>query len=463
MKKKLKIVIIGAGSADFGQGVLADFMTSEELKEFEVKLVLVDIDKVALDRMFRLAKLIKDFHKSRVTIEASTNRLEALPGADYVITSVAVRRWDLWQKDYFIPAAYGFRHVFGENGGPGAAFHTMRSLNIMIPICRDIEKLCPDAYLFNYSNPESRVCLGISKLTKIKNVGLCHGPMETLAKIGQILEKPVEGIDLTIAGINHFHWALKIIDKKSGKDLYPELDRRIYNFNWDADNMTLALYKVFGLFPFPAPSHPGEYMNFAFDIAGPSFIYWGIGPVSLNQSAKVTDLDFFIEEMSNTPSYTLWSQNQVARIDKILAGELPITDKDMLLKKDVTEPSREISISLICDMEFNRDRKELGGNIMNEGFAITNLPEDMIVEVPIKANAGGIKPVKVGKLPDAIAGMCSIQGYIQNLLIEAFEKKSKKIFFQALVIDPIVDNVDRAEKMMETMLKAEAEYLPELK
>lgn len=460
--KKLKIVIIGAGSADFGQGVLADFMTSKELKEFDLKLVLVDIDKVALDRMFRLSKLIKEYHKSKIKIEATTDRLEALPGADYVITSVAKRRWDLWQKDYFIPAAYGFKHVFGENGGPGAAFHTLRSLNIMIPICRDMEKLCPDAYLFNYSNPESRVCLGVSKLTKIRNVGLCHGPMETLAKIGQVLDKPVEEIDLTIAGINHFHWALKIVDKKSGKDLYPELDKRMDSFNWDADTLTPVLYKIFGLFPFPAPSHPGEYMNFAFDIAGPKFIHWGIGQVSYSLSAKVTDLDFFIEGMSKMPSYQLWSQNQVERIDKILAGKLPITDKDLILHKNVTEPSREISISLICDMEFNRDRIEIGGNVMNKDFAVVNLPEDIIVEVPIKANAEGIKPVKVGKLPDAIAGMCSIQGYIQNLLIEAFEKKSKKTFFQALVIDPIVDNVDRAEKMMETMLKAEADYLPEL-
>lgn len=463
MKKKLKIVIIGAGSAGFGQGGLADFMTSEELKEFEIKLVLIDIDKVAFSRMFGMANLIKEFHKSKIKIEATEDRIEALPGADYVITSVAVRRWDLWQKDYFIPAAYGFKHVFGENGGLGDAFHTMRSLNIMIPICRDMEKLCPDAYLFNYSNPESRVCLGVSKLTKIRNVGLCHGPMETLAKIGQILDRPVEEIDLTIGGINHFHWALKIIDKKSGKDLYPELDKKIYNFDWDADDMSLTLYKIFGLFPFPEPSHPGEYINFAYDITGPKFIHWGIGQVSYSLSAKVTDLDFSIEGMSNIPSYTLWPQNQVDRIDKILEGKLPITDKDLILHKDVTEPSREISISLICDMEFDRNRQELGGNVMNSGFAISNLPEDMIVEVPIKANSDGIKPVKVGRLPDAIAGMCSIQRHIQNLLIEAFEKKSRKTFFQALVIDPIVDNLDRAEKMMETMLKAEAEYLPELK
>ncbi|MHB8278402.1 MAG: family 4 glycosyl hydrolase [Candidatus Humimicrobiaceae bacterium] len=92
---------------------------------------------------------------------------------------MAEKRFDLWGKDYYIPAAFGFRHIFGENGGPGAAFHALRSLNLMMPICKDIEKICPKALLINFTNPESRVCLGISKITKVKNVGLCHGPVQT--------------------------------------------------------------------------------------------------------------------------------------------------------------------------------------------------------------------------------------------------------------------------------------------
>jgi alpha-galactosidase len=208
--KKIKFVIIGAGSAGFGPGSIADVVAREELKEFDVTVTLVDIDVPALQRMHKLALMIRDHHESKARFEATPDRKEALEGADYVITSVAQRRWDLWEKDFFIPHLYGFPQVFGENGGPGAVFHTLRSLNLMIPICRDMEQICPEALLLNYTNPESRVCLGVSRLTRIRNVGLCHGPLETLAKIGEILEKPTEEIELTVGGLNHFHLALAV-------------------------------------------------------------------------------------------------------------------------------------------------------------------------------------------------------------------------------------------------------------
>ena len=464
MAKELKVVVIGAGSADFGQGAIADWITAEKMKEFDIKMVLVDIDKEALDRMFAFSKVLKDYYKSDLKIEATMDRTEALPKADYVITAVSRRRWDLWQKDFFIPAAYGFRQVFGENGGPGACFHTLRSLHLMVPIAKDMEKYCPDAYLLNYTNPESRVCLAVSKLTKIRNVGLCHGPMETLDILSQILQMPEDDIEMTVGGINHFHWVMKLKHKKTGQDLYPVLDEKLKTYKWDtADPLSMVLYELFGLFPFPAPTHPDEYMNFTKDIGGPGFIYWGIGQISRKLSAKWDDRDYIIEGISNRPSYELWSNHQVERINKALSGELPLSDKDLLLQKDLTEPSRELAIPIISGIEFNLNNREIGANVMNTGQAISNLREDMIVELPIIINAEGIHPEKVGALPSAIAGMCSIQSYIQDLLVEAYDKKSKNALLQAILVDPHVDDLSRAKKMMETMLKLEEEYLPELK
>ena len=464
MSKKMKVVVIGAGSADFGQGAVADWLIAGRMKEFDINMVLVDIDQEALDRMYKFSKVLKDYYKSNMKIEAIMDRSVALPGANYVITAVSRRRWDLWQKDFFIPAAYGFRQVFGENGGPGGCFHTLRSLNLMVPIAKDMEKYCPDALLLNYTNPESRVCLAVSKLTKIRNVGLCHGPMETLGILSEILEMPEDDIEMTAAGINHFHWVLRIKNKKTGQDLYPILDEKLKTYKWDpADPLSAVLYDLFGLFPFPAPTHPDEYMNFAKDIGGPGFIYWGIGQISRNLNAKWDDLNYIIEGISNRPSYELWSNHQVERINKVLSGELPLSDKDLLLKKDLTEPSRELAIPIIYGIEFNLNNREIGANVMNKGQAISNLREDMIVEVPIIINSEGIHPEKVGPLPSAIAGMCSIQSYIQDLLVEAYAKKSKKALLQAILLDPFVDDISRAKKMMETMLKLEEEFLPELK
>ena len=454
--KKLKIVVIGAGSASFGRGTLADLIASEELKEFELTISLVDIDKITLDRMHQFANLLKKHSSSNAKIEATTEREKALPGANYVITSVAQKRWQLWEKDFYIPAVYGFRHVIGENGGPGSAFHTLRSLNLMIPIAQDMEKLCPDALLLNFTNPESRVCLGITKLTCIRTVGLCHGAFGTLDKISEILGRPEEDIDLTIGGINHFHWALQIRSQSDGKDLYPEFRQKMEQSDWSLDAFTRKMYELFGYFPYPAPSHPGEYVSFAHKISGPLFIKWGLGEVSRRLGAKASEHIYVLDGKPNQPNYELWSREQPDKIQHVVEGKNPLTE-------ELTKPTGELTIPIICDIEFNRNKKELSVNIPNKNFAISNLPEDAIVEIPGRVDAEGVHPIKVGALPEVIAALCNKQISIQKLLVEAYRQKSKKLLLQALIIDPIVDSVDRAEQMMEHMLKIEADYLPEFR
>ncbi|MBA7542883.1 hypothetical protein ES705_35208 [subsurface metagenome] len=324
--KKLKVVLIGAGSVSFGRGTVADLMACEELKESELMISLVDIDKKALDRMYRLANLLKERYGSKAKIEATTKRKEVLPGANYVITSVAQKRWQLWEKDFYIPVSYGFRHILGENGGPGAAFHTLRSLHLMIPICKDMEKLCPKALLINFTNPESRVCLGVSKLTSVRFVGLCHGSFETLNVISRILEKPKADIDLTIGGINHFHWVLKIYNRSDGKDLYPEFHQRMKQSDWGLDSLTRCMYELFGLFAFPSASHIGEYVSFAYDISGPVLLNWGLGEVSQKIEAEASE-------------------------HGVVEGKEPLTE-------ELAQPSEELAVPIICDIEFDHKKKE---------------------------------------------------------------------------------------------------------
>jgi len=452
--RKLKIVVIGAGSATFGRGTIADIMASEELKEFELTISLVDIDKVALNRMYRFANILKEHYNANCKIEATTNREEALPGANYVITSVAKERWRLWEKDFYIPISYGFRHIYGENGGPGAAFHTLRSLHLMIPIAKDMEKLCPDALLINFTNPESRVCLGVTKLTRIRTVGLCHGAFETLGKISQILEKPKEDIEITIGGINHFHWVLKMRSRSNGKDLYPEFHQRMRQSNWGLDSLTRGMFKLFGLFTYPAASHIGEYVSFAYEISGPVFLGWGTGEVSQKIGAKASEHIYTVEGKPGQLSYHLWSGEQPRKIQQIVEGKEPLTE-------EFTQPSAELAIPIICDIELNRKKRELSVNVPNDNLAVSNLPKDAIVEVPAQVDAEGIHPIKVGPLPEVLAAICRRQISIQNLLVEAYHKRSKKLLLHALILEPVVDSVDRAEKMMEHLLKLEADYLPE--
>lgn len=452
--KKLKIVVIGAGSASFGRGTLADLMAWEELKEFELTVTLVDIDKVALDRMYRLANILKKHYNAKAKIEATTDRREALPGANYVIISVARKRWQLWEKDFYIPIAYGFRHILGENGGPGAAFHTLRSLHITIPICKDMEELCPDALLINFTNPESRVCLGITKLTRIRAVGLCHGAFETLNVVSQILGMLKEDIEITIGGINHFHWVLQMRSRSKGKDLYPEFRQKMEQSDWGLDALTRQMFELFGLLTYPSAGHIGEYVSFAYNIAGPVFPQWGMGKVARVIENKEGSPSYAAEIGSSQFNYELWSRWQAEKIQRVVEGKKPLT-------KELIQPSGELAVPIICDIELNRRRRELSVNVLNDNFAVSNLPKDAIVEVPAQVDVEGIHPIKVGPLPEVLAAICRHQISIQNLLIEAYRKRSKKLLLHALILEPVVDSVDRAEKMMEHLLKLEADYLPE--
>jgi alpha-galactosidase len=452
--KSLKIVLIGAGSASFGRGAIADVLSCEELREFDLTVGLIDIDEEALERMHKLAQLLKDYYKSPAAIEASTDRRKLLPGAHYIIISVALNRWHLWEKDFYIPMSHGFRHVQGENGGPGGAFHTLRSLHITIPICRDVEELCPDALLINYTNPESRVCLAINKLTKVKAVGLCHGAFATRRGIARVLGKPEEEIDLTIGGINHFHWALGIQDRDTGKDLRPEFDRRMGEKDWGFDLLTRRLHELFGYLTYPAASHTGEYLSWGHDVAGPVFLSWGIGPVSRRVDDTAESHHYTIDARTGRASYELSSLDQAEKIRAIGEGRAPLTE-------EYARPTSELAVPIICDIEFDRGRKEVSVNVANRGFAIANLPEDAVVEVPAMVDAGGVKPITVGSLPEALAGLCQIQISVQKLLVEAYRERSKKLLLQALLIDPVVNSVAQAEKMMEKMLWAESKYLPE--
>jgi alpha-galactosidase len=268
---------------------------------------------------------------------------------------------------------------------------------------------------------------------------------------------------MTVGGLNHFHWVLDIRDKETGKDLYPDLARTMDSYEWDFNHFTPLIYRTFDRIVFPAPDHSGEYLGFAWELIGPKNTEWGIGGISHKHSAKGTDLDYVNEGRKNCPSYELWSMDLVKRIDDFLAGKIPITTKDVFFRTDLTQPSREIAIPLILDIELDRNRRELAANVMNDGFAVSNLPEDANVEIPIVANAKGIHPVKVGPLPEAIAGICQLQVSIMKLLVEAYREKSKKLLFQALLIDPLVSSYHGAREMMEMMLKLEADVLPELR
>jgi alpha-galactosidase len=431
--RELKVVLIGAGSSSFGRGTIADLMASEELKGGRRLTVgLVDTDEAALQTMLGFARAVREYHGATAELEASTEREEVLAGADYVVTAVARKRNELWSQDFHVPLAYGFRHPLGECGGPGAAFHTLRSLHLMLPISRDVERLAGDALLLNFTNPESRVCLGINRLTTLSAVGLCHGAMTTHRTVAAILGRPEADIEITVGGINHFHWVLGITDTGRGGSLMPQFRDRMSEGEADLEPLTRYLYDTFGLLPFPSDNHIGEYVSFGYEFVGPYYLRYAEGV----RRAEVGGPQALRE-----------------RIRRVACGEEALAD-------DLAAPSGELAVPIICDMEFDRRERRIAANVANADNAIDNLPEDAVVEVPVFVSAAGVDPVAVGPLPEAIAGMCRLQLAIQELLVEAYRERSRELLLQALLLDPVVDNAGAARQMMEELLRLQAEYLP---
>lgn len=418
-----RIVLIGAGSVSFGPGCLADAIHCEALRGSTV--VLVDIDPYALEAVTALARKLNEASGAGLKIEHTTDRRAALPGAEFVITSVAIRRNDLWRLDWEIPLKHGIRQVLGENGGPGGLSHSLRNIPVVLDICRDMEELCPDALLLNFSNPESRICLAVSEHTSIRSVGLCHGVFMGISSISEITGVPTEDIDVKAAGLNHFTWMTSVRRRSTGEDLYPLLRGNAESCPPDYLPLTRALMRTFGLFPSCSDDHIGEYLGFAWDKC-------------LHHGFNFDGADAYREQ-------------QWASIRRMVSGDEPL-DRYLYCK------SGEIAFDIVLATIADTNELMPAVNIPNRG-SISNLPGDAVVEVPAVVGASGIHGLALRDLPTGIAALCNAQIAVQKLTVEAAVTGSRELALQALLADPVVTNMDAAERCLDELLEVHAPYL----
>ena len=428
----MKIVLIGAGSGSFGRGHIADILQSDDLRGRGVTLRLVDTNETALDRMTRVAQRIKGHSGTDIAIESTTDRCDALVGADFVTLAVTVKRYELWEQDYRVPMSYGFEHVLGECGGPGAMFHALRNFELVIPICRDIERLCPDALLLNFTNPEARVLHAITHLTSVRAAGLCHGVFTAIETLSQLLDRPADELDIVSAGMNHFYCVLKCVDRASGEDLLPRAIELAAAQDSPHQQLFQHFASIFDVFIFPSDDHIGEYVSFGSEFHGRRWPY-GL------ESRKVSRVeqpggDFYITEYA--------------------AGKGPVDDPHVL------RPSGESAVPVICDVALDRGGPHPAVNVLNDDGYVANLPRGAVVEVPGLADAAGLHPLHVGDVPETMAAIMRPQFTIHDLLTEAYRTGSRKLLLQALLLDPLVDSITRAEKMLDHMLALQSDFLP---
>jgi alpha-galactosidase len=442
-----RIVLIGAGSAQFGYDMLGDIFQSELLEGADV--VLHDINAEALERVRAAGQAFIDEHQLTQTLTATTSRADALPGANFCVISIEVGdRFELWEQDRTIPQQFGIRQVFGENGGPGGLFHSLRVVPPILEICEDIQEICPDAHIFNYSNPMSRICTTVHrKYPDLGFVGLCHEINSLKQHLPTILETPFENIEYRAGGLNHFSVLLEAHYRDTGEDAYPDIRAKAPDFfenlpdlgtvikkllahkagstpgsepalregagKWAERGLFRVLLEKFGYLPITTDSHLGEYIQWAYDVSD----HRGI-------------LDFY-------NYYKQWTNRSDPKIRKQLSEHLVPIIEGILTDANYEEPAV---------------------NLPNKGL-IAQLPEFITVEVPGIVSAKGVEGVSLGSLPPGFAGLLSNQVAVHDLTAEAILTGSKELVLQALLVDPVVDKVDAAERMLDAMLAAQPEYL----
>ncbi|WP_433939961.1 alpha-galactosidase [Paenibacillus lautus] len=457
--KKMKIALIGAGSVSFALGALHDIVLSQRLRnEVELEIALMDISEDNLKRTYQYAKEMFDSFTHPAAIWQTTDLTQSLRDANFAIVAIEVDRYFYWSQDFHIPRRYGSKQIYGENGGPGSMFHTLRNLGPMLEIAQMMEKVCPDAWFINYTNPEAKLVEAISKLTSIKIVGLCHGLDMGIHQISEFLERKPEEIGIEGGGLNHFGFFTKIWDKKTGEDLYPHFSEKEGKANrlaqFDHIGLSRAMYHIYGYYPYPGTNHSGEYVSYSSDF------YAGL---SLQFRYDPTREQLW-KNGSRTPDFVYCaSGNSLDKglFDSVQSQEI-WTREAYTYDKSKVCPSQEYAISIIEAVFFDDEIQINAANLPNNG-AIHGLPDDMVVETQAIVNGQGItlKPMSVD-LPTAVIGTIHIQGTIHKLLLEAFVEKSKTKLLQAVLLDPSAPTYYQACAMIDEMCNLQKDILPAL-
>ncbi len=451
----MKIVLVGAGSLQFGLGMLGDIFQSKVLSGCEV--TLLDINDEAVKKVHKIAEKYIQEHNLDFSVNSTLNRKEAFKGANYIISSIEVGdRFKLWDNDWKVPMQYGIHQVYGENGGPGGVFHSLRIIPPILDIVGDAMDICPDAWIFNYSNPMTAITTTVKrKYPQAKFVGMCHEIGWLSRWLPRMLDRDIEDLSFRAAGLNHFSCMYELKDAKSGKDLYPEVlekadaffrseigysdhfdtylktgkmdtseefvkkgDTRKSRFDWADRRIGKFMLEHYHLLPITTDSHFGEYVSWAWDVVD----HRGI-------------MDFYDYYQASL------------RVEH---------------KAEISDKTHERAIPMIEGMVTNAGFEESAVNILNEGY-IEDLPSWVAVEIPGIIDSRGVTGIKVPSLNKGYLALLRNYCGVYDLTAEAVINKSKEAAIQAIIANPVVNQVSHIEEMVDRMMDVQSKWLGYLK
>lgn len=432
----VKITFIGAGSTVFAKNVLGDAMLTPSLQSATIALYDIDEDRLQESELM-LKNINKNSNEGRATIQSYYNRKEALRGADFVINAIQVGGYEPSTViDFEIPKKYGLKQTIADTLGIGGIFRALRTIPVMLAFAREMEEVCPNALLLNYTNPMAMLTMAVSKGTNIKTVGLCHSVQVCVPDLFQNLgiqeDYDLNDFQWKIAGINHMAWLLEITHK--GQDFYPVIKAKALEKPLPHnDAVRFELMRNFGYYITESSEHNAEYHPYFIKSNYPELIErFGI-PIDEYLSRCVAQISG-------------WEKQ---RDDIVHNGQLTHTR------------SREYA-SYIMDAIVTGKPTMIAGNVMNTGL-ITNLPVDSCVEVPCLVDKNGIQPTYIGDLPTQLAALNRTNINVQQLTVEAALTLSKDKIYQAALMDPHTSSelsIDDIRQLVDDLIEAHGNYLP---
>ena len=438
-----RFVLVGAGSALFTRGLVADLVGRNE----QCRLAVVDIAPEALEVAERLAAKMIEATGAPVELVASTERRDVLADATAVICTIAVGGAQASEQDGVIPRKYGVWQTIGDSVMPGGTARALRSIPAMVAIAEDVCELAPDALFFNYSNPMTPICRAVRKATGAQVVGLCTGVDSTARHLANVLGAALDEVSYSAAGINHLTWFTEF--RVNGEDAFPrlrelaaeklssleggaEVDRKVLE---DIGPFSWQLFELLGAYPAPGDRHIIEFFPHLFRDG--------------KHYGKTLGVDIY--------SFESWIGFCREITDQMREEAL---SKEPLPRDYFERIGGERSMAFEIVDSVRRDAGRVYSvNVPNRG-QIPNLPEEAVVESPAAANASGLRPIPQAPLPSGIVGTLATRLAWVETVVEAALEGSRDKFVQALLLDGAVDSIDKAGALADEFLAAQAQFLP---
>lgn len=434
-----KITFIGAGSVQFTTAVVKDITTFPAFNEAHI--CLMDTNEYRLEKIKECVIRIKKEMNSDITVSATLSREEALTDADAVICTVFNGDIDIWRHEIEIPMKYGVNINVGDTRSVSGIFRALRNIPLMLEICKDVERICPNAVMLNYTNPMSMLCKAMQTYTNVDVTGLCHSVQGTSKMLAQWAGADYSKVKYTCVGINHMAFFTELTE--DGKDLYPIISEKIKEKEfYNKEKVRNEIFKTFGYYVTESSGHNSEYTP------------W------FRKRADLLEKYCSGEGSNWNPgeyAFSLKLRKDPNRFDNLV--------NDWMKAPLDKERGQEYAASILNARIGDGTPFDFNANILNKG-SINNLSSDTCVEIPVTAHSGGYERKFNGSLPTAIATLIGYTAGIENLTVEAWEKRSKKTVIEAVSLDPLcsaVLSLQEIRDMCNELFEVNHDYLGDYK